>query len=249
MNKKKWLKWAVVLIGIAIIGNVILYITGQSPFNLENVDVSESIDANEVRHINIDSRLGSVQVEQIEGSSVEVTMTGKVTKRWKDDYTLDLSQVGGQLQIHVKQQTGFHFFEFYNNLELQVGIPEGTYESIHIVTEDAPIDLQQVKADTYRLQSDTGHIEAAVPSGQVTTVSDTGKVVLQLEEIMAPISIVTDTGDIQVTTTRMPEAIRTNLITDSGSIEVNLPEQVYQSGQGPLVELQSDTGDLTLSSK
>lgn len=250
-NMQNILRLAVVLIAVAVIGNVAMYMMGNSPFNVDKLVIQRSISIGEVNELYIRAESGMVKVIPIEGNEIQATLDGRTTKKWLKDYHLVVKEEGGRARIEIVQDSRMRFFDLYTKLQLTVGIPSSKLEQLQVVTDTAGIYVDSVQANGYELATDTGAIEMNVAEGLLNIKSDTGAVDIVLERISHDIRAATDTGDITIQTAEAPEALRTKLEADSGQINVTLPH--YQDGYigegGPLVHLVSDTGNLIIEHK
>ncbi|CAI6068690.1 hypothetical protein PAECIP112173_02089 [Paenibacillus sp. JJ-100] len=140
----------------------------------------------------------------------------------------------------------FVFFDIYTNLKLTIGIPETQLNQLQVVTDTGDIYVGPILASEYRVISDTGSIKMDIQDGVINAETNTGEITASLVHISQNIRAISDTGDIIIQTAEAPQALRTKLSADSGTIKVTLPN--YQDGHigegGPLVELISDTGNL-----
>ncbi|WP_110930048.1 DUF4097 family beta strand repeat-containing protein [Paenibacillus bouchesdurhonensis] len=250
-NMRNILRLAVVLIAVAVIGNVVMYMMGNSPFNVDKLVIQRSISIGEVNELYIRAESGMVKVIPIEGNEIQATLDGRTTKKWLKDYHLVVKEEGGRARIEIVQDSRMRFFDLYTKLQLTVGIPSSKLEQLQVVTDTAGIYVDSVQANGYELATDTGAIEMNVAEGLLNIKSDTGAVDIVLARISHDIRAATDTGDITIQTAEAPEALRTKLEADSGQINVTLPH--YQDGYigegGPLVHLVSDTGNLIIEHK
>ncbi|WHX49560.1 DUF4097 family beta strand repeat-containing protein [Paenibacillus woosongensis] len=250
-NMRNILRLAIVLIAVAVIGNVVMYVMGNSPFNVENFDIQRSASTEQVKELYIRAETGTVKIIPIEGNEIEAILEGRTTKKWLKDYHLVMDKERGRVQIEIVQDSRMRFFDLYTKLQLTVGIPAAELDQLQVVTDTASIYIESVHANEYELASDTGNIEVNAAEGLLNVKSDTGAIEIALERINYDIKAVTDTGDITIQTAKAPEALRTKLETDSGQIHVTLPhyEDDHIGDGGPLLHLVSDTGNLIIEHK
>jgi DUF4097 and DUF4098 domain-containing protein YvlB len=239
---------AVVLIAVAIIGNVLLYVLGNSPFNVHDLSIERKIGSNQVRGVLIRTQIGKVDVVPIEGNEIRATLEGKTTKKWMKDYQLVVEEDQGLARIEAVQESKFRFFDFYTDFKLTVGIPDAKLNQLQVETDSGNIHIGSVDASEYLAKSDSGTIKLDIKKGLIHAKTDTGEIVVALDHIDHDILAATDSGDITVQTAQAPNALHTKLTTDSGKVNVSLPD--YRDGMigegGPLVNLSSDTGNLTI---
>ena len=239
---------ALLLIVIGAIGNVVLYMLGKSPFNLGELSTEQSVRMDQTTNLLIHTETGTVDVVPIKGHEIKAVLEGKTTKQSLEDYRLNITQDQGQTRIEVIQDSKFRFFDIYTNLKLTIGIPETQLNQLQVMTDTGNIYVDSVLASEYRMISDTGAIKMDIKEGVIKAETNTGAITASLDHILQDIYAISDTGDIIIQTAEAPQALRTKLSADSGTIKVTLPN--YQDGYigegGPLVELISDTGDLEI---
>lgn len=239
---------ALLLIVIGVIGNVVLYMLGKSPFNLGEISTEQNVRMDQTTNVLIHTETGTVDVVPIKGHEIKANLEGKTTKQSLKDYRLDITQDQGQTRIEVVQDSKFRFFDIYTNLKLTIGIPETQLNQPQVVTDTGNIYVGSVLASEYRVISDTGSIKMDIKEGVINAETNTGAITASFVNISQNIRATSDTGDILIQTAEAPQALRTKLFADSGTIKVTLPN--YQDGYigegGPLVELISDTGNLEI---
>ncbi|AJS57353.1 DUF4097 family beta strand repeat-containing protein [Paenibacillus sp. IHBB 10380] len=250
-NPRNILRVAIVLIIVAIIGNIAMYMMGNSPFNVGELAITKNIQADQVTDLNIVAETGSVKVIPVKGNEIQATLEVKATKKSIKDYHLNVKEDHGRVQVEIIQNSRMRLFDLYTDLQLTVGIPAVKMKQLQIDTDTGNINVYSVNVSEYRLASDTGRIEVNVIEGLFDIKSDTGNVAIALEKINYDIIATTDTGNINIQTAQAPEALRTKLETDSGKINVTLPhyKDGYIGDGGPLINLVSDTGNLHIGNK
>lgn len=246
---RKMIKVGVVLLVISVIGNLLMFVMGKSPFNIEESIVQRSIPAEQVKELHVLAKLGAVKVTSIDGTKIVTTLEGKTTKKWINDYQLAVNDDHGRVFIEIVQKRKVHILDIYSDFILTIGVPSSVkLDQLQIDTDTQNIDVQTVHASEYLLTSDTGAIEIDVTDGRFKVKSDTGKIRIALEQIHDDIYAETDSGDIVIQTAQLPEAIRTQLQGDPEKIHVSLPQ--FQNGSinegGPLLKMTTDSGNLTI---
>jgi len=147
---------------------------------------------------------------------------------------------------------------------------------IEVASNLGDIDLLSAQADTLEIQSDTGDIEVKSLQGKLLTVSsnlgnidirdtdakmnlntDTGDVYVDVPAVVNDIVISSDLGDIDVLVAKAPANLVLNMNSDIGKVKTNLQNVQFDhrdqhrtegsiGSGGPVVKLQSDTGNITL---
>jgi len=242
---KVFLKVALVLIIVAVAGNIILFMMGVSPFNLVNVNVKKTVTPEDIRNLQVTTDTEDIELVTYSGKDIQVLLHGKTTKRWEDDYELQIERNNGELTISVHEKTKQKFFVIYTSIKLTIQVPKNMMDQIHILTDTGDTTINQVVAKEFRLNSDTGSVNADVDEGKFDIATDTGDILLQLKNITSDISAKTDTGDITIIVAEAPVNLQYQLETEDGNQETDFPQSVSDEG-GPRVNLTSDTGDLKL---
>lgn len=150
---------AVMLIAVAIIGNALMYVLGNSPFNVHELSIEQTIRSNQVNGVLIRTKIGRVDVVPIEGNEIRATLEGKTTKKWMKDYQLVVDEDQGLAQIEVVQESRFRFIDIYTDFKLTVGIPAAKLNQLQVETDSGNIHIGSVDASEYLVTSDTGSIK------------------------------------------------------------------------------------------
>ncbi|WP_315372713.1 hypothetical protein [Paenibacillus xylanexedens] len=102
---------ALLLIVIGVIGNVVLYMLGKSPFNLGEISTEQNVRMDQTTNVLIHTETGTVDVVPIKGHEIKANLEGKTTKQSLKDYRLDITQDQGQTRIEVVQYSKFRIFD------------------------------------------------------------------------------------------------------------------------------------------
>lgn len=100
---------ALLLIAAGVIGNVVLYLLGNSPFNVYELSIEQPVRMDQTTSVLIQTETGTIDVVPIQGDEIKATLGGKTTKALMKDYKLDITQDGGQTSIKVVQDNQFRF--------------------------------------------------------------------------------------------------------------------------------------------
>jgi DUF4097 and DUF4098 domain-containing protein YvlB len=249
VNIKKIMTVAFILIGISIVGNIALFMFGQSPFNLAKIEEERSISAEKITDIQIFSNIGDVNVVPYEGDEIQVSMKGKTEKKWTDDFWLLLEEKNNRVTIEANQIEKARFFNFYSGTyELLVKMPKKEFATIEVHSDVANIDLSGVAANHYKIKTTMGDIHGNQLKGIVHAESEVGDIDLQFQNILNDIVAESEMGNITVTSEEAPEALQTDLTNSMGDETIKLPNGKNGSigAGGPLVKLTTEVGDLAL---
>ena len=249
MNSKKIMTVAFILIGISIVGNIALFMFGQSPFNLAKIEEKQSISAEKISDIQIFSNIGDVNVVPYEGDEIQVSMKGKTEKKWVEDFQFSVEEKNDRLTIEANQMEKARLFNINSGgYELEVQLPKKEFETLDVHSDVANIDLNGVDAKQYNLKTKMGNIHGNELKGIVHAESEVGDITLKFQNILNDIFAESEMGNVKVTTKEVPKALQTDLTNTVGKETIVLPNEKNGSigVGGPLVKLTTEVGDLAL---
>ncbi|WP_416731148.1 DUF4097 family beta strand repeat-containing protein [Fictibacillus sp. JL2B1089] len=246
---KKILRTAFMLIGISIIGNVLLFMMGESPFNITKINEQKSIAASSIKEVTIESSVGDIFVLPHDGDKINVSMKGKTEKKYSDDFSLSVKKNNNKLMIQAKQKKKTKLFSLFSgDYELLVKLPKADYKRLQAISDTSDINMQDIEASNIKLQTNLGDIFLKDVTGAVSAKSDVGDIDIQILHIKKDIIAKSNLGDITIKTKNEPKQLRTDLRNTIGDEKINLPGLKNGSIEtgGPLVFLSSEVGDLAL---
>jgi Putative adhesin len=249
MNIKRIIRIAFILIGISIAGNAVLFVMGESPFNLAKIEEKHLISAKNIRDIEVSSNIGDVTVQPHESDKIEVRMEGKIEKKNADNLHLSVTNENNNLKVDVKEKRTAHLFSIFSgDYYLIVKLPKKEFQLLQVNTDAASITLNEIKADHVELSTDMGDIFIRDVVAAVSAKSDVGDIEVHVQNIEKDITAKSDVGDITVKTKEQPKQLRTQMSNSIGEEIVKLPNLKNGSigNGGPLVFLKSDVGDVAL---
>ncbi len=237
------------LIGVAVIGNLILYAFGVSPFNVATIREVRAIPAEGVSQIEVFSNFGDVRVVS-GGQEITVKMTGKAERQRLNEYHLSVTERdGGRLVIEASRDDKRRLVSMVpGDYELLVELPDRLYEQLRIETELANISAEGVQAKRVTVRTEHGDIATAGLSGKIEAQAVTGNIRLGVLAIADDMEAQTVYGDIAVLPDEPPESLSLKLETRFGEKKVELPEtETGASGtDAPTLKLTSVVGDITV---
>jgi hypothetical protein len=248
MNVKRILRISLILIGIAVAGNSVLYLIGKSPFNLAKIDQKRTINAESITDINVLSSMSDVKIIPHNGNNIEVHMTGKKVKMNTSHFKLKVKKDGNKLTIQTSQKKE-RFLVFFNDYDLLIKMPNKDFKNLSVKTDAADVSLNGISANHLYLITNLGDITTHNVYGKINAESDVGDMNMFCKDISDDITAKTNLGDISVVTKKSPKNLQTYLKNNIGDETLKLPNVkngVIGSG-GPLVSLTSDVGDLKLA--
>ncbi|MBH0172636.1 DUF4097 family beta strand repeat-containing protein [Fictibacillus phosphorivorans] len=246
---QKILRTAYFLIGISIIGNAVLFMMGESPFNLAKINEQKSIVASSINEIKIESSVGDVFVLPHDGDQISISMKGKTEKKFSDDFSLSVKNNKNKLTIQAIQKKNTKLFSLFSgDYELLIKLPKAEYKRLQVNSDTSDIKMHAIKANNIDLQTNLGDILLEDVTGVVSAKSDVGDININLLHIKKDIFAKSNLGDITIKTKNEPDQLRTDLQNTIGDEKITLPSSKNGSigTGGPLVFLSSEVGDLAL---
>lgn len=243
---------AVILIVICVIGNVVLYLIGLSPFNLHDIDERTTVPAEGVREIQIVSPVGNVNIAQHEHAEIAVEMKGKIERDRRNDVQLHITDHDERLVIEVEYTDKKRFLSIYGvSYELFVFLPPNIFERIAVEADVADVTVSEVKAENIQLVARIGKIKVNDVEGSIQSETEVGDISINLEHVEHDIKAISEIGKISVHLQQAPSALLWDLRSTLGEQTVDLPATTDRTGgEGiPLVTLQSKVGDVNLSAE
>ncbi|MGG3926732.1 DUF4097 family beta strand repeat-containing protein [Metabacillus fastidiosus] len=248
MNTKKILNIAFVLILVSIIGNIVLFFFGNSPFNLIDIEEKRVISAKNIENLTVLSSVDNIEIVPHDSDEIEVYMKVKVAKTEVDDYKLFMTAENNQLKVQTNKRREIRFFNFSGLSKLYVKLPKKQYETLTVSAEVANIKLEHIQAKQFSLTTDVGNIHGKELEGKITGQVDVGNIKLNMKKLEHDINLRVDVGNIAVKTKEAPKALQTDLRNQVGNETIKLPNE--RSGLigngGPLVKLTADVGDVAI---
>ncbi|MGF7047235.1 DUF4097 and DUF4098 domain-containing protein YvlB [Paenibacillus sp. DS2015] len=249
---KRVMQFALLLIIVSVIGNMLMYSFNLSPFNLAVIDHTRSISASNVTDIRIMSNTGDVNIVPYDGTEIVVHMKGKSEKRYQDNYRLSVEENGSEITIEAEEFEKKRLFVINSGAyELLVQLPQKEYEKLQVHTDLADINVEKIQTKQSFLESSLGGITANKLQGDIYSVTGLGNINVQLQAFESDIDAQTSLGNITITTEIAPAAIQTNLRSGLGERTIELPglsnvDEASLGTGGPKVKLSTELGDLAL---
>lgn len=249
MNIKRIVRIAFILIGLSIAGNAVLFVMGESPFNLAIIEEKHLISAKKIKNIEVSTNIGDVTVQPHDSDKIEVRMEGNIEKKNEDNLHLSVTDENNNLKVEVKEKRTLHLFSIFSgDYNLVVKLPKKEFQLLQVNSDAASITLNDVKADHVELSTDMGDIFIKNVVAAVSAKSDVGDIEVHVQNIEKDITAKSDVGDIIVKTREQPKHLRTQMSNSIGEEILKLPNMKNGSigNGGPLVFLKSEVGDLAL---
>lgn len=269
-------------VGAAFLGLVIgiigvFYFGFIHPASSIRVNETKTIQVKDINKISLESRLSSVHFYPSKTDVLIVHLKGKTSRK---DLVFSVSKNGDTAMIDIgpKNDYRIHFslFEFmYNSLQVDVEVPQKMYSELTGRSSAGSIDIQQISASHFDLDSSAGSIKGEDLKGDVTADSSAGSINLvntdgelflnssagsvnvQLKAVTHDITAHSSAGSVRIEIKQQPTALQLNLQTSAGSANVNLPNVSYSTKEhnrvigsigsgGPKLQLESSAGSVTI---
>ncbi|MFS0862681.1 DUF4097 family beta strand repeat-containing protein [Fredinandcohnia sp. 179-A 10B2 NHS] len=250
---KKIMYGALLLVMVGVLGLIISVNTsGVEVFTFSSVEVDEKqeVPAEGVKKIVIDSPSVDVNVTPGNGDEIYVEFTGKVGKKSKALYNLDINEDGDTVEITMEKENKFQFMMFnFTKVSLNVEVPEKVYEELQINAASGDIVVDEVNAQELTIETHSGDIDVKNGEGigKLVVKASSGDVLVNDVFVENKLEIKTSSGDI-VATDNQAKVIE--LLASSGDISttnLNSKEVTINTSSGDIeVEAVEVTGDLIL---
>ncbi|MFB6469479.1 DUF4097 family beta strand repeat-containing protein [Cytobacillus sp. Hz8] len=178
---KKMIVGLFLLLVVGIIGSVVsIKADGGFSFRTFKVADKEVVNGDKIDSIDIDLSSSNVQVVPTKEKNITVELSGKVSKKLKNKYKLDVQEQGRTLKISIKGEDViiFNIGTSIMNMNVDVLLPEKVYRSLKVKTSSGSNGIENLQAENIILKSSSGDIEArgSVSKYQFSFKSSSGEV-------------------------------------------------------------------------
>jgi hypothetical protein len=241
---------------LLVIGLVGSLFTGGS---LISAQETETIELQEdYEEMTIQSRNAQIEVFPSTNDVTTIEFTGNKENNQRYDVTANVE--GDLLSVAVKKK-GFKLFSFdftFTAPALTVYVPEKTYDTIQIETNNGRAEARGLEAVNMQMEADNGHIVASesevnelqvkadngridlknIRSQAVTSEADNGEI--RLENVKGQLSGKTNNGKITMKTENLDHPI--DLHTNNGKIHI----QTENKPENAIFDVKTDNGKTTI---
>ncbi|GAB4074450.1 hypothetical protein GCM10028778_19530 [Barrientosiimonas marina] len=215
-------------------------LTVQSGIGNESGMETKRVDADSVHSINIQAVNGKINtVRSEDAKQATVEWSGPVKG---DGDRLSVGKNNGELSVRLESNPFklFSFgFDFFNKNELTVSLPEKSYDSLHVKSNNGKIVANQLEARDVTIQTDNGQVDLNhLTTDQINVGMDNGQ--LLMKDISGNVTGRTDNGEIRLTTSDLDRDI--DLTTNNGRIIV----QTDKRPSNALLDAHTDNGIVSL---
>lgn len=259
---RKIMYGALALVIIGVIGVVMAINTsGAEAFTFSSVDVHQTKDVSGkgISNILIDSPTVDVKVQTTNGDKIEADFSGKVGKKSKNLYKLDIDKDGDTVNITMKKKDKLEFMMFnFTKVKLNVKVPQQVYNSIEINAASGDIALDDVEAKEIAIKTQSGDIEVndVVAEDTLVLKASSGEIAANGNRTNR-LDIESSSDDIRI---KDNEAKETDIYSSSGKIisdDLVSEEVKMNTSSGDIVvtaeemtgnvSLESSSGDIDVS--
>lgn len=238
-KKRQQLRKLQIGLGIVIIiGIVFVVLISSKAVSYEKVVLGEGI----IR-VNVSTNAGNIELIPYDGDKIRVQLTNKAGGKLSKGYKLTVKEKNNEVTIKAKKRS-----KFSQRFIVTVQLPNKQYETIRAQAGVANIDVGALKASTFLLKTEVGNITTREAEGSIQAKTEVGNVLLQFETITRDIVAKSEVGSVVVNVEQAPLMLQINCRTSIGTTTINLPNVVNGAvgTGGPLVDLMSEVGDVSL---
>lgn len=272
--KKLSIRVAILGLVIGVIG--VFYFGFVNPAPSDTVNETKTIQVTDINKISLESRSSSVHFYPSTSDVLTVHLYGHSSRK---DQVLSVSKSGDTAMINIGHKKDYMFnisFFDFNGLQVDVEVPQKMYSEITGHSSAGPIEIQQISAGRFDLDSSAGSIKAEDLKGDVTAHSSAGSINLtniegklnldssagsvnvRLKAITHDITAHSSAGSVQIVTEQQPESLQLNARSSAGSVKTNLANVLYSTNErdrvngsigsgGPKLQLDSSAGSVSIN--
>ena len=244
MNSNQIMRIAVLLVGIIIVINIIVFLFGGS-----RDDLSKSIFAEDIVTIDVSTDIGDIQIASYDGDEIRVQLQAKSEKKPSKNFKLTMKEKNNELTIKAKKKSNIlSFGKFSTGYTILVELPSKQYERLQVHADVANIHVDSIQANESRVTANVGNVTLKGVNGEINVGTEVGDIEIYLQSIANNILAKAQVGNIVVETKEGPLALQTELKSSIGNSIINLPNEVDGSIGigGPVVNLTVEVGNVSL---
>ena len=160
MKKLIFILVALFVIGLA---GTLMTMGSSGGFSFNTVPIQETkiVKNDQIKRIVVAQTSTDVHVVPSNGQNISVELKGKVSKKFKDKYNLDVIEEGEEVKISVNREDINWITSFgisIIDVDLEVQLPEKLYESITIDHSSGDMNISGIKAKVISLNVNSGDI-------------------------------------------------------------------------------------------
>ncbi|MFD0872410.1 DUF4097 domain-containing protein [Paenibacillus residui] len=266
-----------VLFFVAVVIYIVISQGGLSWFASKNVFQEQSVDADKIERININTSSADVQMVSGDAEQIVIKLEGKANQSYRKKTALRVKEAGDTLNVEVNLPNGISFGFAPNDVNLKVELPEKIYKELKLESSSGDLSLDSVNAVYMQLRSSSGDIQVSrfsadliefrASSGDISILdgsaelqgeTSSGEISIELGELGQDMNLETSSGDIDIRLSDWPSGLDLDFRSGSGDGRVGLEGFEYETdksnrivgkiGEGKIkMKVRTSSGDFSLT--
>ncbi|QHW31606.1 DUF4097 domain-containing protein [Paenibacillus rhizovicinus] len=237
---RKWVFVGLILFVVGLVGAAgTIGAKGDFSFGTEKVDKQQSMSAEGIR--NIDIQTGSVDLTIVPGTGNEVkaSLTGRASKSYLDKMNILLKKDGDTIKVGFEDHIGFRIGINILNVNLKLEVPQQQYANLKLDSGSGDNVINGLKADAFELDGGSGDVDLNGLRSKTIKVSiSSGD--LSLADVTADGDVTLKTGSGNISADRLT-AKRLDINLSSGDVDLSEAEAE--------LNVKTGSGDITVEGK
>lgn len=204
--------------------------------NLESVNLSESVQWNQEKKIQVKSEVSDVVFVQGNSDQIEVNTTGKVSE--SIEVYLEIEKRTNSIQIHLWQEQPKILMTNTTNLDTIITLPKDFAGELNVVTNVGDLDFGEFSGQSLIVDSDVGEVMGTVEADEIEIESNVGDIDVTVAG--GDIVLKSDVGELTFDCAKADSIVAS---TDVGAIYADLSKSVIDLG----IAADAGVGDVNAS--
>ena len=225
---------------LGIVGYIFIY----KPFN-NQIEVREEKIIENIDNISINTVSTDVNVVPSKDSTVYVELLGNSNEKYVPKLVTTTNN--HQLKVDVEDYGENKWFNL-SSLTLKVHVPQNLIDSFELNSISGNVAIQDVEAKRLKFNTNSGDMNFKYTLGDYTIETTSGNVEMHLKEISQPMTIDSESGNIQIKTNQKPTNATFTTKTLSGKVTIfdeNHSHNIFGLGQNK-IEIKSTSGNISI---
>ncbi|MFE4812954.1 DUF4097 family beta strand repeat-containing protein [Peribacillus simplex] len=262
INVKKLSIIALVLLLVGVIGSLFTF----SQVTNKETTTEEKTISEIVTDIQIDTDNAAVEIVPTKDKETRIELVSKGMDVSKLDFTADVE--GKKLSVQLKDRRTFSFGFHIQSLHLKVYVPDESYKSFVVESDNGKLQLSGLKSENLNVKSQNGRVElndiitekVEVKSangkvdlnnveGKLVGSSNNGKITLVTKDLDREIDFESNNGKIMIKTENEPTNTTFDVHVDNGRVDIlgkYEGDTVIGKGEN-LVKLEANNGKIEIT--
>ncbi|RPF53986.1 DUF4097 family beta strand repeat-containing protein [Aquisalibacillus elongatus] len=245
---------SVIILFVSLIGlTVTVAINGGSIKGMflgksEKIEEQKTFESQEIDRVNIEANSSKLNILPTDGNEITVDYYGE--KYVFSDSQFKVNQEGNQLNVDLRENQSFFWFNIGNRMNLDVYLPEKIYDAIQIDlsaatvsidniqvrelgidTSAGKVDLTSIDSEKSAIDTSAGAVTINRITGDLDIDTSAGKVVVDLESLEQNINVDTSAGQVIINTVEQPTDMVLDYRASAGSASIDFPLN-YEENSG-----------------